>query len=345
MAVHTMDDLRQMQALPLSIKIRMTEQRIREWVREYGEDGVYVSFSGGKDSTVLLDIVRNRCGYTRIPAVFFDTGLEFPEIREHVKTFDNVVWLKPELTFKEVIKKYGYPFISKEISGKIYECRSAIKKGKDSYVLRQMEGTYISRNGKKNMIDIRRYKFLLDSPFALSKLCCNVMKKNPAKKYSKETGRVPIIATMAEESMLRTQHWLRLGCNSFEGGHISSKPLSFWKEQDVLRYIVEYNIPIASVYGDIVPDYGEEQCEGQMSIEDFGLVPDQRKLKTTGYQRTGCMFCGFGCHLNNDQRFVLMKTTHPKQYEYIMKPTDQGGLGYKEIIDWINEHGDLHIQY
>ena len=113
---HTIDELRQWQALPLSIKIRMTEERIRMWVREYGESGVYVSFSGGKDSTVLLDIVRRRMGYTDIPAVFVDTGLEYPEIREFVRTFDNVVWLRPKMQFRKVIETYGYPFISKEVS-------------------------------------------------------------------------------------------------------------------------------------------------------------------------------------------------------------------------------------
>ena len=113
---HTMDELRQWQALPLSVKIRMSQERIRMWVREYGESGVYVSFSGGKDSTVLLDIVRNRMGYKDIPAVFVDTGLEYPEIREFVKTFDNVVWLKPKMQFRKVIETYGYPFISKEVS-------------------------------------------------------------------------------------------------------------------------------------------------------------------------------------------------------------------------------------
>lgn len=121
---HTHEELHQYQALSLDAKIAMTRERIRGWVKEYGEDGVYVSFSGGKDSTVLLDIVRNVCGYKNVPAVFVDTGLEYPEIREFVKTFDNVTWLKPKMTFKQVIEKYGYPFISKEVS----ECVQGARK-------------------------------------------------------------------------------------------------------------------------------------------------------------------------------------------------------------------------
>ena len=120
---HTIQELHQWQGLPLSVKIKMTMERVRAWVNEYGEDGVYVSFSGGKDSTVLLDIVRNRCGYKDVPAVFVDTGLEYPEIREFVKTFENVEWVKPKLTFKQVIQKYGYPFMSKEISESVQGAR------------------------------------------------------------------------------------------------------------------------------------------------------------------------------------------------------------------------------
>lgn len=119
---HTKDDLRQLQALPLELKVRMTEQRIREWVRAWGEDGVYISFSGGLDSTVLLHLARNL--YPDMKAVFFNTSLEFPELVKFVKTFDNVDIVKPEKTFVETIKKYGYPMISKEVA----ECVNGARK-------------------------------------------------------------------------------------------------------------------------------------------------------------------------------------------------------------------------
>ena len=122
MTKRTIDELHMLQGLPLSVKVEKTKQRIREWVEYYGEDGVYVSFSGGKDSTVLLHIVREL--YPNVPAVFCDTGLEYPEIREFVKGFENVVWLKPKMTFRNVIEKYGYPMISKEVA----ECVSGARR-------------------------------------------------------------------------------------------------------------------------------------------------------------------------------------------------------------------------
>ena len=116
--MRTIQDLQQLQGLPLNLKISMTKARIRQWINEYGENGVYVSFSGGKDSTVLLHLVRE--DYPDVKAVFVDTGLEYPEIRDFVKTFKNVEWLKPKMGFKQVIQKYGYPFISKEVSERVY---------------------------------------------------------------------------------------------------------------------------------------------------------------------------------------------------------------------------------
>ena len=111
----TSDELRLLQALPLELKVARTKQRIREWVDYWGKEHVYVSFSGGKDSTVLLHIVREMYG-DEIPAVFVNTGLEFPEIQQHVRSFPNVVTLYPKMNFRDVITKYGYPVVSKEVS-------------------------------------------------------------------------------------------------------------------------------------------------------------------------------------------------------------------------------------
>ena len=125
--MRTLEELKMLQALPLDIKIAKTQARIREWVNHYGVDGVYVSFSGGKDSTVLLDIARKM--YPEIEAVFVDTGLEYPEIRKFVKTFDNVTIIRPEMLFVDVIKNYGYPFISKEESERIANAKKCIAGG------------------------------------------------------------------------------------------------------------------------------------------------------------------------------------------------------------------------
>ena len=118
---HTIDDLRAWQMLPLKDKIEMTRARIKEWAEHYGLENVAVSFSGGKDSTVLLDIARQ--DYPEMEAVHVNTGLEFPEIEVFVKTYNNVMILKPKMNFVEVIRKYGYPMISKEVSETVMGAR------------------------------------------------------------------------------------------------------------------------------------------------------------------------------------------------------------------------------
>lgn len=358
---HEIWELRQMQALPLESKITMTKHRIQTWVDEFGLDGVYVSFSGGKDSTVLVDIVRNVCGYREIPLVFVDTGLEYPEIREFVRGYDNVEWLKPKMNFRQVIEKYGYPFFSKEVSFCIASGRSYMRRiGAQTKEQRQealREANSLPTKIKQlfgvdewqgSMFDRSRYLFALDAPFEISEACCKVMKKSPTLAFERKTGRKSITAQMAKESRLRLTAWLQHGCNAFDSKRPNSNPMSFWTEQDVLWYIKENNLPICSVYGDIVVDYERMgQCENQMAFADYGIFGEEISLlKTTGCNRTGCMFCGFGCHLEKSpNRFERMKETHPNQYDYIMKPVPEGGLGYKEIIDWINEHGNMNIRY
>ena len=222
MGKHTIDDLRMMQGLPLSVKVRMTETRIRQWVDYYGEDGVYVSFSGGKDSTVLLDIVRGL--YPDIKAMFVNTGLEYPEIQAFVKTFDNVDILRPKMRFDEVIRRFGYPFISKDTSKKIYEARRG---GEKVVAYRKLLGL---EEFAGSLYSAPKYEPLIYSDFVVSDRCCNVMKKGPAHKYNKDTKRVPITGQQASESRLRTEKWLENGCNAFDQGNPISNPMSFWTE-------------------------------------------------------------------------------------------------------------------
>ena len=333
-------DLQLFQRLPLDIKIAKTKLRIREWVNYYSEDGVYVSFSGGKDSTVLLHIVREL--YPEVEAVFVNTGLEYPEIQSFVKSFDNVTILRPKMRFDEVIRKYGYPFIGKEVAECISQGKKALQTGKYSSRLARLQGKALDKDGNKSLFNKEKYEPLLYVDFNISHYCCNVMKKNLVHDYSKASGKFPITAQTAKESRLRTQQWLRNGCNGFNMKRPISNPMSFWTEQDILRYIKGNNLPIASVYGDIV--YGEKDGEQYDNL----ICDCGSKLCTTGCDRTGCIFCGFGAHLEKgESRFERLKHTHPRQYEYCMgggaydtdglwKPT-KDGLGMAHCIEELNK--------
>lgn len=360
--VHTMADLYELQALPLNLKIAMTMRRIRDWVNEYGEEGVYVSFSGGKDSTVLLDIVRNRCGYKKIPAVFVDVPTQYPELREFAETFDNVVIVKPKMSFAKVCEKYGFPIISKQVAKRVWELNNAKKKGRDikeTEAYKEFMGIrYIKRDGfetdMKSFHNKQRHRYLMDANFLLSHKCCDELKKKPIHIYQKETGRVPITGQMASESINRASRWLKYGCNSFGSREPMSNPLSFWTEQDVLAYIYLNKLRICSVYGEVVEDWDTvEDVEGQLTIsdlegfEDCGIFDAERPmLRTTGCDRTGCVLCGFGCHMEKEgkERFLMLKETHPKFHNllYVLK---NNGVTYAEAIDWINEHGNFNIKY
>lgn len=120
MAQYTKEDLKILQALPLDLKIRKTQNRIEDWYMQFYGD-VYVSFSGGKDSTVLLHLVRSM--YPDVPAVFCNTGLEYPELRHFAESMPNVDVIHPKMPFDQVIRKYGYPIVSKEVAEAIYYAR------------------------------------------------------------------------------------------------------------------------------------------------------------------------------------------------------------------------------
>lgn len=303
--------LAQKQSLPLEQKIILTQQKLREWY-DHWNGMVYLSFSGGKDSTVLKHIIENTSGLTDIPNVFIDTGLEYPELRKFAMESKNVTVIKPEMTFREVLKKYGYPLVSKKVANTV----EGAKEGNVRW--KMLHNEFINKaNGRLSMFNCPKWKYLLDAPFKVSDKCCNVMKKKPALKYDKETGRKPILALMAEESRERTKAYLQTGCNAFDKKKPQSQPMGFWTEQDVLKYLYKYKVPYASVYGDIIQD-------------EKGIY------HTTECKRTGCVFCLFGITLEKEpNRFQMLKNTHPKLYEYCMRETDKGGLGIADVLDYI----------
>ena len=263
MNAYTRQDLSVMQAWPLDRKIRVTQAKIIEWYHHYGGK-VAVSFSGGKDSTVLLDLARR--AFPDIPAAFVDTGLEYPEIREFVKTVPNVTWLRPEMSFSKVISEYGYPVISKDVARRIRYARKGT-----TWALCHLNG--LNRDGTPSKFNERyqKWRVLLDAPFFVSDQCCFIMKERPLHRYNRETGRKQIIATMACESARRQSVYLKIGCNAYHKRDPTSQPMSFWTEQDVLEYLRITGIPYASVYGEIVEKNGYK-------VVSMDILPDDRQM-------------------------------------------------------------------
>ena len=325
---HTAEDLRALQAKTLEEKIQISIARIIEWY-EHWNGQVYISNSGGVDSTVLSHLVHRI--YPDVVDVYCDTGLEYPELREFIMSKLNVVILKPSvynrksrqyehITFPDVITRYGYPLISKEQSAFIQEFNTT-----NSNKLRD-----IRLNGNKygrGRISKRWQIFTEPScDICVGDKCCDIMKKNPAKRFEHESGLHPYVGTMAEESKQRESNWIKFGCNAFGKDRPTSNPLSFWSKSDVLEYLLKFNVPYCNtVYGDIV-------CEGGT-------------YTTTKQKRTGCVFCGYGCHLEHPNKFQIIAQTHPQLYDYCMrggKYDESGkwvpdkGLGMAKVLDFIN---------
>ncbi len=303
--------------LPLRVKEARSLLTIRKFYQETAGN-CYISFSGGKDSSLLKHLV-DKTGIS-IPLVFCNTGLEYPELVDHVHSFikpndtpeiftkygyktkhypkSNLYIIYPKKNFREVLNQHGYPVVSKEQAAYLRKARES-----NSQSTVQLAKSKIKQ----------RYEYLLDAPFQISEYCCSVMKKAPFRRFENETGLRAFTGTLAEESFLRRQQYMRQGsCIYRDRKTIQAHPLIFWREQDILRYILENNIPIPSVYGEIKNTSGY--------------------YYTTQLNRTGCMFCLFGIqHEGEPNRFQLMKESHPKIYNYCLNQ-----LGFKEILQFMD---------
>lgn len=291
-------ELKERQSWTLDQKIDHSIGAIDQFYQRLDGKG-YVSFSGGKDSTVLYWLARKI--YPDIKAVFCNTGNEYPDIVRFVNQMKegggNIEIIRPKLKPQDVVQKYGFPLISKETSGIIKDVKYNPNSVRSKRALGLIKTSYRGQIPNK-------WKFLIDEPFWVSKMCCDKLKKEPAKSFEKQTGLSPIIGVMADESNQRTTDYLkRRGCNSFVNaghGRNTSHPLSIWLEKDIWECIEKYNIPISDIY-------------------------------KKGATRTGCMFCGYGCQFKDDNRLQLVYDLYPKWYEHFMNYTNNG-VTYREAL-------------
>ncbi len=285
-----MRTLRQRQALPMEAKVNLTGIRGVEFADRY-EGMVYFSHSGGIDSTVAYDILLQRMPWLK--AVHMQTMFEFPENEAFIRWYysdliakGQFIILRPESrgviwTPKKIIETYGYAYPDKENAQKIYEARTT-----KSEKLRNIR-LHGDITGKGKIPE--RYMYLVkDQSFLISHYCCHALKKRPFKKFERETGLHPMLGELAEESALRTQIYLKVGCNAFNASRPVSRPIFFWTKQDIWEYVKTRGLPYSKAYD-------------------------------MGYERTGCVFCTIGInHDKTPNRFERLKVTHPAMYRYAM---------------------------
>lgn len=286
--------LAQKQSLPLQQKIELSKHRIRQWHDQY-HGQVYVAFSGGKDSTVLLHLVRSI--YPDTKALFVDTGMEHPGNKVLVGKTENCQTTRPKKTFKQVTDRWGFPVVSKTVSMAISRYRNTKRPDQKEY---RLHGCI--RDGKKLTAGTipKKYHYLINAPFKISEKCCEIMKKEPFKRFEKETGLKPFIGTMASDSINRKIDYLKRGCN-VHSGSIQSRPLSIWTEQDIWDYIKLHNLPYSVAY-----DMGED--------------------------RTGCLWCPIGVQFDETpNRFQRMQVQHPAQYKCCMD-----NMGMREVLTFMS---------
>lgn len=294
------DRLRESQALPLEEKSELTTNSILEWYAAF-KGSVAVSFSGGIDSTALLHLVRSL--RPDVPAVFCNTGLEYPEIVAFVKRTPDVTILRPRMPFHRIIQTYGYPVISKKIARGVHILRHPTTQNANIYGLYDRGVNRFGESVQGYRIP-DRWRFLVKAPFECSDVCCGIMKKEPMHRYGLATGRKQYVGTLAADSKQRERIYIMHGCNALDLKHPRSMPLGFWTRQDVLEYIHIHQVPYCRIYGDIVRE-GDQ-------------------WRTTGVRGTGCVFCMFGLHLENEgeNRFQALARSHPRLWNYCMERLD-----------------------
>ena len=339
------EELVRRQNLPLIDKIKWCCEVYIDYVEVYGVDGVYFAYSGGKDSDVMCDIIEKlHSGYfTDIISplhlflfkhfiegkpspvkAFCNTGLEFPEIVSHVRNrFPDTIFLKPRMGFTRFITEVGVAVGSKKIAMQIRRVKGYIENPSiKNEATKNLYLTGIKRDGTKGKSKIsEKWMRLLEAPFNVTDECCDNFKKDPFKKYEKESGKKPIVGTTAEESDQRKVSYMKTGCISWEKGKERLRPISIFTKKDIWEYSEKYNLRFCEVYYDRTLSI--EQIDGSFKTEFV-----------EGEEQTGCTFCLFGLHLeskNKPNRIQRIAISHPKYYDIIINKCNLG-----MVLKWLD---------
>lgn len=261
---------------------------IRDTINKYGEENFYLSFSGGKDSTVVHYLLDEALPNNKIPRVFINTGIEYNAVVEFVKGLaqedERFVIIKPTQNIKKMLERVGYPFKSKEHSVMVNEWQ---KGHRDT---RKMK-TYLSSTGSRYECPrILRYQFTDEFKMKISPKCCEELKKKPVKKWQKENHRPINITGMQRE----------------EGGERTHIDCIMVKKGKIVKFH-----PLAKVTGE-----WEDWLINEKKIKLCKLYEEPYN-----FYRTGCKGCPFSLSLS--QQLDVMEKYMPnerRQTEMIWKP-------------------------
>lgn len=345
-------ELTMLQSLPLAVKVLKTKQRIREAIDFFGASHLYVPVSGGKDSMVLsflVEDVQKELGIPKsvIQRVNSNTGNEYDDVLANARALSDLE-VKPVHNLIWVLTNVGYPVGSKLTSRMLQDIQNPKK---TNQATRNLYLTGIKRDGTKSKsfkLAKRWHKLASqDSKIRCSHLCCFYLKKEPLMIYEKQTGRRPVVGVMASEGGVRKASYMKTGCNAFNSKKPESKPIGFWEEKDILHYIVLNDLfdYLPSVYGDIVRVDNGEKYTREEALEDYKNMK-RVDLKTTGENRTGCVWCMLGAHLEKgENRFQKLYYNDRRKYNFAINGgkfdkygklvPGNGGLGMGIILDLI----------
>ena len=266
------------------------------------ENNAYLSFSGGKDSTILHYLLDKALPNNRIPRVFIDTGIEYTKIREFVmglaKNDDRFIIIKPSKNVKQTLEKYGYPFKSKQHSHNVHLYQNS---GIGQSVKRYLG--IIESNTKFRCPKCLEYQFTPDFNIKLSDYCCMKMKKEPIHKWEKANNRFVALTGMRKDEGGQRA--------SLKGCILTDKNGKLTKFHPLL----------------VVSDEWEEWFIETNKIEICELYKPPYNFK-----RTGCKGCPFSLDLQDQlDTMSMLLPSEKKQCEIIWKPVydEYRRIGYR----------------